>query len=80
MKELENHHNQETIKYDKTAKLQCKLLTNLATMNFSKVSNASSMSRALKVRNFWEFIEQNDNLINFIFVLKELDELRLNWV
>jgi len=23
MKELENHHNQEIVKYDKTAKLQC---------------------------------------------------------
>lgn len=53
MKELENHHNQEIIKYDKNAKLQC-IIFNLfiATMNFSRVSNISSMSRALKTRNF----------------------------
>jgi hypothetical protein len=54
MKELENHHNQEIIKYDKTSKLQCTIYVNilfLATMNFSRVSNVSSMSRALQVRN-----------------------------
>lgn len=52
MKELENHHNQEIIKYDKNAKLQCIFLLISATMNFSRVSNISSMSRALKSRNF----------------------------
>jgi hypothetical protein len=53
MKELDNHHNQEIIKYDKNSKLQCNYLSiYLATMNFSRVSNASTMSRALQVRNF----------------------------
>jgi hypothetical protein len=44
MKELENNHHQETIKLDKASKLK-------STMNFSRTSVMSNMSRALQPKN-----------------------------
>jgi hypothetical protein len=45
MKDLENHHTQELIRFEKAVKIQCKNEYNIATASFSK---AMSMSRALQ--------------------------------
>ena len=48
MKDLEKHQKQELLKFDKASKMQCNLLYNLGSMNFSRVTNTSRTLQSIQ--------------------------------